>query len=118
MLNQTLANRYHIIAPIGSGAMGTVYRVADSQAGEEVAVKVALMKKKRPASLVSRRKPDRPPQSATLRGASKAFRLFVCRCITLQPGRVSTRPAAETPDVRRQRVNRGGPRRQIRRATH
>lgn len=27
--------RYRVIAPIGSGAMGTVYRATDSQTGQE-----------------------------------------------------------------------------------
>ncbi len=99
MINQTLANRYHLTARLGKGAMGVVYRATDSQTGQGVTVEVVLMKKNRPASLVSRRKPDRPPQSATLRGASKAFRLFVYRCITPQLKQASTHLAAETPNV-------------------
>ena len=99
MLNQTLHNRYTITARLGKGAMGVVYRATDSQTGQEVAVKAMLMKKNRPASPISRRKPDRPPQSATLRGASKALRLFVYKCITPQLERASTHLAAETPNV-------------------
>ena len=99
MIGQTFHNRYTLSAPIGSGAMGTVYRATDTQTGDEVAVEVLLMKKNSPASLVSRRKPDRPPQSATLRGASKAFRLFVYRCITPQLEKASTHLAAEAPNV-------------------
>ncbi len=83
MINQTLNDRYRITALIGSGAMGTVYRAAEAQTGQEVAVAVVLMKKNRPASPVSRKKPDRPPQSATLRGASKDFRLFVYRRVVV-----------------------------------
>ncbi len=61
MIGQTLHNRYTVTARLGKGAMGVVYRATDSQTGQDVAVEVVLMKKNCPASLVSRRKPDRPP---------------------------------------------------------
>ena len=35
MLNQTLANRYHITARLGKGAMGTDYRATDSRVGRK-----------------------------------------------------------------------------------
>src|SRR5512136_779672 len=44
MINQTLNSRYRIIAPLGEGAMGEVYRAADLQSGQEVAVKVITPK--------------------------------------------------------------------------
>jgi eukaryotic-like serine/threonine-protein kinase len=44
MINQTLNGRYRIIALVGEGAMGEVYRAADLQTGQEVAVKVITQK--------------------------------------------------------------------------
>jgi serine/threonine protein kinase len=40
MIGQKLNKRYAITARLGKGAMGTVYRATDAQAGQEVAVKV------------------------------------------------------------------------------
>lgn len=39
-IGDTLNNRYAVTARIGKGAMGTVYRAADSQTNQEVAIKV------------------------------------------------------------------------------
>jgi serine/threonine protein kinase len=40
MIGQTLNNRYKVMARLGKGAMGTVYRATDTQNGQEVALKV------------------------------------------------------------------------------
>jgi serine/threonine protein kinase len=40
LIGQTLNNRYTVTAQLGRGAMGTVYRAQDAQAGLEVALKV------------------------------------------------------------------------------
>ncbi len=42
LLGQTLKDRYEITAPISSGAMGAVYRAADTETGVDVAVKQLL----------------------------------------------------------------------------
>jgi predicted Ser/Thr protein kinase len=39
VLGLTLCDRYHVVEPISSGAMGAVYRAVDVQTGEEVALK-------------------------------------------------------------------------------
>jgi hypothetical protein len=39
VLGLTLNDRYHVVEPISSGAMGAVYRAVDVQTGEEVALK-------------------------------------------------------------------------------
>ncbi len=40
MLGQTLNQRYTIVARLGKGAMGEVYRATDAQTGQDVAVKI------------------------------------------------------------------------------
>ena len=40
MIGQTLKDRYTITARLGKGAMGTVYRAADAQTGQDVVLKV------------------------------------------------------------------------------
>ncbi|MEO7092022.1 MAG: protein kinase, partial [Polyangiales bacterium] len=39
-VGQVLAHRYEIIAPLGQGGMGAVYRVRDRELGEDIALKV------------------------------------------------------------------------------
>jgi serine/threonine protein kinase len=42
LIGHTVAQRYHIVEPIGEGGMGTVYRAIQEPIGRDVAVKVLL----------------------------------------------------------------------------
>ena len=67
MIGQTLNNRYTVTARVGKGAMGTVYRAADSQTGEEVALKVIARDLAFDAEMLERFKREGTPVSAAQR---------------------------------------------------
>ena len=77
----TLLGRYKLVAPIGAGAMGTVYRAADTLLNREVAVKVL-----KPGLASDRERLRRFEQEAKTAGALKHQNIMVVHDVGVQEG--------------------------------
>ena len=68
LVSRTLLDRYEVLAPLGAGGMGEVYRARDLRLGREVAIKVL-----RPAC---RRSPERAVLARVDRAILDLWSLF------------------------------------------
>jgi eukaryotic-like serine/threonine-protein kinase len=75
--NRLIANRYALVAPLGRGGMGVVWRAQDSVLGREVAIKEVVF----PPTLAEQER--RPARARVLREARAAARLNHPAAVTL-----------------------------------